>query len=87
MREFWRRLKYLFHRDERAQELDEEMRTHLAMRSARLREQVGDVMYDGMLHYKGKASRAALDAAREVQRWQHLPVLLRRWSLRAAAYE
>jgi len=30
--------------------------------------------------------RAALDAAREVQRWQYLPVLLRRWRLRAAAY-
>jgi Family of unknown function (DUF6247) len=30
--------------------------------------------------------RAALDAAREVQRWPHLPVLLHRWSLRAAAY-
>jgi hypothetical protein len=30
--------------------------------------------------------RAALDAAREVSRWPHLPVLLHRWSLRAAAY-
>jgi hypothetical protein len=30
--------------------------------------------------------RAALDAAREVQRWPHLPVLLHRWSLRAGAY-
>jgi Family of unknown function (DUF6247) len=30
--------------------------------------------------------RAALEAAREVQRWQHLPVMLHRWSLRAAAY-
>jgi Family of unknown function (DUF6247) len=30
--------------------------------------------------------RAALDAAREVQRWHHLPVMLHQWGLRAAAY-
>jgi len=30
--------------------------------------------------------RAALDAAREVRRWQQLSDLLRRWRLRAAAY-
>jgi len=30
--------------------------------------------------------RTALEAAREVQRWQQLPVLLHRWRLRALAY-
>jgi len=30
--------------------------------------------------------RAALDAAREVARWQQLAGLLRRWHLRAVAY-
>src|SRR3982751_3013959 len=35
----WRRLTYFFNRNERARELDEEMRAHLEMRSARLQEQ------------------------------------------------
>jgi len=39
MNQLWRRIRYLFERDRRARDLDDEMEPHLAYRAERLRQQ------------------------------------------------
>src|ERR1035438_6881365 len=63
MRDLSRRIKYLWHRDEFASELEEELRLHLELRAGRLREQGMEAEAAGLAARRQFGNRAAVEIA------------------------
>jgi putative ABC transport system permease protein len=63
MRDLSRRIKYLWHREESASELDEELRLHLELRADRLREQGMDAEAARLAARRQFGNRAAVEIA------------------------
>src|ERR1017187_1193888 len=68
MRDLSRRIKYLWHREELASELDEELRLHLELRASRLREQGMDAEAARLAARRQFGNRATVEIA-SVEAW------------------